>query len=232
MKHIILVMCAVLTLANGPVFAQSGPSKDQLKVQFKAREAELKDLKKSGKVGETIDGYVDAVDASAAGDQKISQLLSAENQDRRALYQILADEINKENPKAPVQATVETLATRNAMRNIERAGPDEFLRVADDHWIRVKDFPRFQKLTKFKTQGKVGETSAGTVEIVQAADSSDGALAALVDEENSRRSAEYKAVADKERVDVSVVARRMGERNVLNARIGDMVKDNGTWRKK
>ena len=238
MKTITLALCLLfaLTTITPAVLAESNraqPTKDQLKEQFKSRDAELKALKKKGQVGETIDGYIDAVDSAAASDAAITSLLAAENKDRRDLYQLLADEINKENPKAPVKATMETIASRNAIRNIEHAGPDEFLRVAKDHWIRVKDFTRFQKITKFKTQGKVGETSAGLVEIVQAADKADKSLAAAVEEENARRTAEYKLLAEKEKPDSASIAKRAAARNIENARIGDMIKeDSGSWRKK
>jgi uncharacterized protein YdbL (DUF1318 family) len=233
MKPLILALCALITLCTGEVLAQNAPTKDGLKAQFKAREAELRDLKRRGQVGETIDGYVETVETKTDGDEKTAQLLNDENKDRRALYQLLADEINKENPRTPVKATLETIAVRNAHRNIERAGPDEFLRVGKDHWIRVKDFSAFQKLTQLKTQGRVGETSMGTVEIVKDADRSDKTLVAAVNEENVRRTAEYQALAEKERVDASVITKRMAERNLQNARIGDMVKDeSGVWRKK
>ena len=145
MKNITLILCLLFALSVATPAAFAQPTKDQLKVQFKSRDSELKDLKKRSQVGETIDGYVDAVDA---GDPAISAFLAAENKDRRDLYQLLADEINKENPKAPVKANLETIASRNALRNIEKAGPDEFLRVAKGQWIRVKDFPRYQKLTQ------------------------------------------------------------------------------------
>lgn len=233
MKRLMFALLALLTLCPVAMPAQGQPTKDQLKGTFKAREADLQDLKRRGQVGETIDGYVGAVDAEAAGDQRTAGLLRDENGDRRVLYQLLADEINRENPQAPVKATIDTIAVRNALRNIERASPDEFLRVAKDHWIRVKDFPRFQELTKLKTQGKVGETPAGLVEIVQDADRSDGALAGLVDEENARRTAEHKARAAEERVGVPVIVERAAKRNLENARIGDMVKDErGAWRRK
>jgi uncharacterized protein YdbL (DUF1318 family) len=233
MRRLIFVLCALLGLSASaaPVYAQ--PAKEQLKAQFKEREAEVRDLKKKGQIGETVEGYVDAVDPKAAGDQKVSKLLADENKDRRALYQLLADEINKENPKEAVKATVDTIAVRNAQRNIERAGQDEFLRVEREHWIRVKDYPRFQKLTKLKTQGKVGETGEGKVEIVQEADRGDKTISSLVEEENTRRAAEYKALAEKEKTDAASIAQRMGRRNIENARIGDMVKDKGgAWRKK
>jgi uncharacterized protein YdbL (DUF1318 family) len=56
---------------------------------------------------------------------------------------------------------------------------------------------------------------------------------AKVNEENSTRTAEYKALAEKEHVDVSAIVKRMAKRNLENARIGDMVKDeSGTWRRK
>lgn len=232
-RSMIVMLSALVAVEAAGLPAWAEPDKEQLKVQFRAREDELRQLKKQGTVGETVEGYVEAVDAGAAGDQKIAALVSEENRDRRALYQILADEINKEHPQAAVKATTETIATRNAARNIEHATPEEFLRVGKGHWIRVKDFPRYQKLVKFKTQGKVGETGAGQVAIVQDADKSDRALASLVDEENARRAAEYKTLAQKEKSDAAAVARRAGARNIENARIGDMVKDEGgAWRKK
>ena len=198
MKRFILTLSILIALVSIAVPALAQPSKDQLKEQFKSRDTEIKDLKNRGQIGETIDGYIDAVDSAAASDAAITKLLSAENKDRRDLYQLLADEINKENPKASVKATMETIASRNALRNIEHADQNEFLRVAKEHWIRVKDFPRFQKLTRLKTQGKVGETASGLVEVVRTADRADSSLIATVEEENARRTAEYKTLAEKE----------------------------------
>lgn len=233
MNRIITLFLAVFVIGALPAAAHAQPSKDQLKSQFKAREAELRDLKKTGIVGETIDGYVDAVQGAAGADGKAGGLVSEENQDRRRLYQILADEINKENPDAKVKATMETIASRNAARNIEKAGADELLRVAKDRWIRVKDYPRFQKLGALKARGRVGETGAGLVEIVKPEDRSDKAVESVVNEENAARAAEYKAMAAKERSSESAVATRMAKRNFENARIGDMLKDEGgSWRKK
>jgi len=234
MISVMSVMGAVLVFGLGaPALADASraePTKDQLKDQFKSREAALRDLKKSGTVGETVDGYVEAV---GAADGQTADVVKAENADRRSLYQILAAEINAENPDAPVKATMETVAIRNAARNVEKAGPDEFLRVAKDHWIRIKDFPRYTKVTKLKTQGKVGETPAGLLEVVKPEDAGDKVVNGVVDEENKARTAEYAALAKKESGDVSAIAKRMAERNASNARIGDMVKGaNGEWRKK
>lgn len=232
MRPLATILAAVLVLLspNGQAPAHAQPSKAELQARFKSRDAQLRQLKQQGRVGETIDGYVDAVDSAAAADPKIADLVTTENEDRRLLYQVLADEINRDLPPDKARATPQTVAARNALRNVERAAPDERLRVAKAHWIRVRDFPRFQKLTRFKTQGKVGETPAGLVEIVKPGDAE---AAALVKEENDARAAEYKALADEERVEPSVIAQRTAKRNYENARIGDMLKnDDGTWRKK
>lgn len=234
MRTIMHASIAALSLlaCAAPAPAQNEPAKEALKAQFKSREADLRDLKQRGVVGETIDGYVDAVDAGAGG-ERAAATLRDENRDRRALYQLLADEINAENPNAPVKATVKTIAERNALRNIERAGPDEFLRVGKDQWIRAKDFSRFQALGKLKAQGKVGETGAGLVEIVREADRADRSLVSVVEAENARRTEEYAALAAKERSDAAAVAKRAGARNIANARVGEMVRDNGgAWRRK
>ncbi len=234
MKPLLCMLGAVLVvLASAPAQAQPAPTKAELQARFKSRDTELRDLKRQGRVGEAIDGYVDTVDDAAVADPKIADLVGQENKDRRLLYQILADEINRDLAPDKVKATPETVAMRNALRNVERAAPNEWLRVAKGHWIRVKEFPRFQKLTRLKTQGKVGETPAGLVEIVNPADRADPAISAVVKEENDARTAEYKALAEKEGVDVTIVAERMAKRNYDNARIGDMLKQSdGSWRKK
>ncbi len=227
-----LLIAATAVLTGIPAPADAQPPKDQLKAQFKAREADLRALKQRGQVGETLEGYVEAVPGASA-DESAAKVVSDENADRRRLYQILADEINKEHPDAKVKATIETVAVRNAARNIENARPDDFLRVAKDNWIRVKDYPRFQKLSTLKAQGRVGETAAGLVEAVKPEDKSVESVDAVVRDENSRRNAEYKALAEKERVDASVIAKRMAARNIENARVGEMLKDEGgSWRKK
>ena len=225
------VLAALIALAVPALPAVAQPSKADLRQKFQAREPQLRELKRAGRVGEAIDGYIDAVDAS--GGSSAATLIKEENDDRRRLYQILADEINAENPQAKVKATFETVAVRNARRNIERAGPDEFLRVGKDHWIRVKDFPRFEAVAKLKAQGKVGETGEGLVEAVKPEDRNTPQIARAVDEENAARTAEYKALAEKERVDAQAVARRTAQRNFGNARVGEWLKDTGgAWRKK
>jgi uncharacterized protein YdbL (DUF1318 family) len=58
--------------------------------------------------------------------------------------------------------------------------------VAKDHWIRARDFSRYQQIRKWKTQGRVGETAAGLIEIVKPEDR-DAALVKAAEEENAAR---------------------------------------------
>lgn len=228
-----IAVCAAGMLSQGVAVATMEPDKEQLKVLFKARDADVREAKKKGQIGETLDGYLAAVDATSAADSTLSALIKSENDDRKVLYRLLAEEINAENPNAPLKATAETIGVRNAQRNVEKAGADEFLKVGKDHWIRIKDFSRFQKLTTYKTQGKVGETSTGMVEAVDDAAKADKVVARLIEEENKARTSSYAELAEKENVSADEIAKRMATRNTENARIGDMLKDaSGAWRKK
>ncbi len=232
MTRILACIAALAALAAAPAPASAQATKEQLKSQFDARATDLRELKRRAVIGETLEGYVEAV-PGAAPDDKAAAVVRDENADRRRLYQILADEINREHPDAKVKATIETIAVRNAARNIEHARPDEFLRVAKGHWIRVRDYPRYQRLQALKAQGKVGETAAGLVEAVNPGDNPDQDLARFVSEENAARTAEYNAAARAEGIQPSAVATRTARRNFDNARAGDMLKDEGgTWRKK
>lgn len=225
-----LVFMLGLVCAFVPAVHAQSNQKAELKARFNERKPQLREQKQEGRIGETLDGYVDVVDPRSA-DEKIKNLVEQENDDRRSLYNILAEEINQDEGKGSVTAA--TVAARNALRNIEKASPDEFLRVAKDHWIRIRDFSRFEALRKAKGKGLVGETSEGLVEAVKPDDLDDQRLARQIKEENDARTDEYKRQAGKENVEVSVIARRMAERNFENARVGDMLKDEaGNWRQK
>lgn len=232
MRFITLIIAALVAATAPADSAFAQPSKAELRAQFKAREGQLRELKKTGRVGETLDGYVDFVETAGPADTGTRSLVDDENKDRRALYAILAAEINTEHPDAKVKATPETVAVRNARRNIERAGPDEFLRVSKHRWIRIRDFPRFERITKLKAQGKVGETEEGLVEAVRPDDGANSAFAKDIQDENAARTAEYRAIAQKDRAEPDAVARRMGRLNIEAARVGEMVKEGGRWRKK
>ncbi|MBV7433770.1 YdbL family protein [Cardiobacteriaceae bacterium TAE3-ERU3] len=79
-------------------FSASSPQVEQIKDRMAGRFAKLKPLFESGAVGLTDNGYLAIRDASAAPmalRAQISQLVDAENADRKALYQAIADANNQ-----------------------------------------------------------------------------------------------------------------------------------------
>lgn len=121
------VACAVLLLLTlAPVFA--GDSKDDLKKRFEARHAQLLQLKRNGVIGETYLGFVEAIKGDAG--EAANTLMSAENADRRALYQIVAEEEN---------STPEQVGAQSAIVKFKKAGPNEWFKGKDGVWRQKKD---------------------------------------------------------------------------------------------
>ena len=89
---------------------------------------------------------------------------------------------------------------------------------------------RYPQVRQLKVEGVIGETSDGYVDVVPKRESK--AAAELVGEENADRRAAYKLIADKEGVDVDVVARRAGKRNFERADAGEWLKEGGKWKQK
>jgi uncharacterized protein YdbL (DUF1318 family) len=106
---LIALLSALFTAT--PAFAQD--SKAELQKRFKQRDGEIRKLKGSGKIGETSEGYLDFVEGGS------SDVVEAENADRRTLYDLIA----KEEGISAVK-----VAERNAKRNFERAAKGEFLK--------------------------------------------------------------------------------------------------------
>lgn len=122
----------LLILVVKPAAAQS---MGELQERFKARYPTLLALKNQGKVGETWHGYAENVKPEYAGEvarpnQTVRQFLDEENKDRLRLYTIIAEQ---------QKTTVEKVAQRNAVRNFEKAGPEEFLRQEDGSWVQKKN---------------------------------------------------------------------------------------------
>ena len=89
---------------------------------------------------------------------------------------------------------------------------------------------RYPQIQQLKAEGVIGETDAGYVDFAN--DKKVDKLAKLVAEENADRKAAYKLIADKEGVDVEVVAKRAGKRNFERAKAGEWLKEGGKWKKK
>jgi uncharacterized protein YdbL (DUF1318 family) len=122
---------ALLALASVPVMARAASREDELKARFKERYPKLVELKKSGTIGETFQGYVEVVDEKSK-DKDARALVDEENTDRKELYKLIAD---KEG------TTADVVAQRNAKRVFEKAKPGEYLKGEDGKWKQKEAAP-------------------------------------------------------------------------------------------
>lgn len=135
-RHAVAALLAAFLIV--PAFAQEPPKpapapqdpRVELKQRMGARYPMLEQLRDAGKIGETQLGEVKLVKASHGSEQvdakdaskgTVTELVDAENKDRRAVYALIA----KQEKTTPAE-----VAKQNAMRNLEKAKPD--------HWIEVK----------------------------------------------------------------------------------------------
>ena len=98
------IVVAALNAISGEAHAQnvdfnaSSPQIEQIKARMASRFGELRPFLDSGAIGLTADGLIavhDANAASLADRARMNQLVSAENKDRKALYQAIADANNQ-----------------------------------------------------------------------------------------------------------------------------------------
>jgi len=125
--------------AQKPPAAQQPDPLAELKKQMKARYPDLERLRDAAKVGETWNGEValvkaaygsEKVDPKAEKSPTISELLSAENGDRKQLYGLLAKDL---------KTTAAEVAKQNGLRNVNNADPDHWLQLEDGRWVQRKD---------------------------------------------------------------------------------------------
>jgi uncharacterized protein YdbL (DUF1318 family) len=119
---ILSVFLVMLGFFSAPALAAD---KQELQTRFERRYPQLLQYKTQGKIGETMQGFVEAVDSSAGQDQTIAKLISEENADRRELYKLIA---------AEEKTTADLVASRTAKRNYENARKGEFLKGEDGSW--------------------------------------------------------------------------------------------------
>lgn len=138
-----IVIFAALTCASGCIRVKLDPVDVKLDVKlqvesqlneamppdmrdrFEKRLPEITALKKSGKIGETFDGYVEAVTPAYAADPKTAELIKAENTDRLDYYQAIA---------RAAQSDVGYVGELSAMKRFEAAQKGEYLRYRDGTW--------------------------------------------------------------------------------------------------
>lgn len=108
------IVVAALSAISGEAHAQnvdfnaSSPQIEQIKARMASRFGELRPFLDSGAVGFTGDGLVAVHDANAASmaeRARMNQLVNAENKDRKALYQAIADANNQPGWAGQIQKT-------------------------------------------------------------------------------------------------------------------------------
>ena len=108
------IVVAALSAISGEAHAQnvdfnaSSPQIEQIKARMASRFGELRPFLDSGAIGLTADGLIavhDANAASLADRARMNQLVSAENKDRKARYQAIADANNQPGWAGQIQKT-------------------------------------------------------------------------------------------------------------------------------
>src|SRR5215217_6307127 len=105
-RRLVLMIFAIFASST---IALAAPTKKELQAKFEQRYPEIKKYKADGKVGETSAGFLEAVKDA---DDRLSKLIDEENTDRRALFQLIADD-EKVSP--------EIVAKRAAQRAFQKA---------------------------------------------------------------------------------------------------------------
>lgn len=110
-RELLLGILTTLTAdahAQNVNFNASSPEVEQIKARMANRFGQLQPFLDSGAVGLTADGLIAVRDANAAPIAergKMNQLVSAENTDRKALYQAIANANNQPGWAAQIQST-------------------------------------------------------------------------------------------------------------------------------
>jgi uncharacterized protein YdbL (DUF1318 family) len=229
--HRSIVVHAVLAaalLAAAPAAGQD--SREALKQRFEERYPALVDLKRAGKVGETWEGFLDAVEPRFREDPAVRAMLDGENRDRTALYALLAEDLRaglQEPERSRMSPRV--AAERNAWRSFERAGGTEKLRVAEGTWVTKSERPWLLQLLEAQGKGRLGETAAGFVAVVRP-DAGDAALERIADRENEARRRTYDALARSRQQPVEAIAREQAKRYFRSAHLGvPLQHPDGRW---
>ncbi len=110
----------------------------ELRTRMKSREANLDRLRDAGTVAETHTGLVELVKAADGKtkldpkDEKsvtLDEFMAAENKDRRALFALLSKDL---------KVSPEEVGKQNGIRNLERAKPDHYYKLADGRVVQKK----------------------------------------------------------------------------------------------
>jgi uncharacterized protein len=125
-----IVLYCVVTMFSVVTICAAQDTKDDIKSRMKDRFAKVNELKKSGKIGETPFGFAEAVNKGFAQDEEISKLITAENNDRRLLYALIAKES---------QTSVEEVGMGNAKRYFQKASDSDYFKTQAGEWKQKKN---------------------------------------------------------------------------------------------
>ncbi|HEX2971496.1 MAG TPA: DUF1318 domain-containing protein [Tepidisphaeraceae bacterium] len=123
----ILICAGMLTLVLGfanIASAARADTKAELQARFKQRLAQVNGLKREGKVGETWDGWLETV-KKAELTEKQQKLIDAENDDRKELYKIIAEE---------EKTSADVVGQRNAQRNYKLGKKGDWFKLKNGVW--------------------------------------------------------------------------------------------------
>lgn len=154
-----LISAITFTAAVPPAVADEGAvatkeSESVIKKRVAARLSVIRDLKADGKIGETwkgtvaelndvdVDAKVEVTEKDAKGKSKtvkktIRAILTAENDDRNALYAILAE---RRSTKDQV-VTAEYVAKQSAKELSRRADPGDWYLLESGKWVQKPKRP-------------------------------------------------------------------------------------------
>ena len=116
-KQIIIFVVAGLLAVAGTAWA------DGLKERMQKRLPTIVDLKQRGIVGEDSNGFL----AFIKGKNEKKDVVDAENNDRRTVYQAIAKKQG---------TTAELVGQRRAIKLAEKAGPGEWLQKPNGEWYQ------------------------------------------------------------------------------------------------
>ena len=122
-----IILTTMAALLAGTPTAEAA-TKQELQAKFEKRYPQLLAYKRDGKVGENMQGLVEAIKREYLDDKTLAKLVDDENADRKELYKLLA---------AEEKTSVDQVAAAAAKRNYDKAKPGEYLKQTDGTWKKV-----------------------------------------------------------------------------------------------
>ncbi len=129
MYRALLALTIVFVAAS--VFMAAEETEESLKKKFEKRHDEIVKQKDAGKVGETHEGYLEAIkEETLKKDKALKTLIDEENKDRKKLYAIVAKKQSTEKQKV----TAETVGNAAVKVKFDKAGDKEYFKGKDGTW--------------------------------------------------------------------------------------------------